>query len=248
MIFETVCGELNAVLPLAKDLVEARRKCESIADLMRALANSATAARTAGHFQEAREWLKEAIAIADSHKLPLATEAPLQIQASMDLDDNDLIQARKWYDRLLTIPRSSYDTTSATVRDAIGVRISLAEGDFDTARSLVHSDIQELASDPIAYRRTYGLALMMAVQLASGELPDECTTQLLENSHLVARQFFRQSFATFVLVSTLRRRGKVKRANQLLTEYLEIYRREASKAPLHVLEMIEAFPGSSTRN
>jgi tetratricopeptide (TPR) repeat protein len=242
MIFETVCGDLNAVLPLARELVEARRSCESIADLMRALANSATAARTAGHFDEARQWLKEAIAIADSHKLPHATEAPLQILASMALDDNDLPEARKSYDRLLSIPESSYDTASRAVRDAVGVRISLAEGNLAMARSLVHSDFEELASDPIAYRRTYGLALSMAVQLANGELPDDATTLLLESSHLAARKFFRQGFATFVLVSTLRRKGKAKRANQLLKEYLGTYRREKSKPPLHLLEMIESFP------
>jgi hypothetical protein len=54
MVYETACGDLSAVLPLAKDLVSARRQGESIADLMRALTNAATAARTSGHLPEAR--------------------------------------------------------------------------------------------------------------------------------------------------------------------------------------------------
>jgi DNA-binding SARP family transcriptional activator len=73
MVFETVSGDLTSVLPLAQMLVTSRRRSESIADLMRALANAATAARTAGHLVEARTWLAEAIFVAESHKLPLAT-------------------------------------------------------------------------------------------------------------------------------------------------------------------------------
>src|SRR5665647_1289420 len=108
--------------------------------------------------------------------------------------------------------------------------------------------MRELASDPIPYRRTYGLALLISVKLANGDIPDESTTRLLENSHLIARKSARQGFATFVLVSALRRRGETKRANQLLKEYLEEYRREPTPAPLHILELLDSFPAKSARN
>jgi len=205
------------------------------------------ATRTAGHIREAREWLNEAIAIADCHKLPLATEVPMQSLASMALDDNDIPQAKNWYTRLLALPKSSYNTESRVINDSIGLRISLSEKDFRMARSLVHSDLRELASDPMVQSRTYGLALLISVQLANGDLPDESTTRLLESSHLVTRKSARQSFATFVLVSALRRRGKEKHANHLLKEYLDEYRREPSQAPLHILELFESFPTKSAR-
>ena len=248
LVYETVCGDLKAVLPLAQKLIAARRNCESIADLMRALTNGATAARTAGHFSEAREWLKEALAIADSHKLPLATEVPMQVLASMALDDNDVEQAKRWYTRLQTLPKSSYDTERSIINDSIGLRISLSERDIRAARSLVHSDKRELESDPMAQSRAYSLALLMSLKLANGEVPDESTTLLLENAHLIARKSARQCFATFALVSALRRRGKTKRANQLLKEYLNKHRREPSQPPLHILDLFESFPVTSARH
>jgi DNA-binding SARP family transcriptional activator/tetratricopeptide (TPR) repeat protein len=244
MVFETICGDLSAVLPLAQQLVSARLTCESIADLMRALTNAASAARTAGHFPEAKAWLNEAIAIAGSHRLPLATEVPMQIFASMALDDNDVEQAKNWHSRLLGLPRSNYDydIESKKVYTDIGLRIALSERDIKTARSLARSDIRALASDPTAYSRTYGLALFVAVQLADGEIPDERTTNLLEISYLITRKSPRQGFATFILVTALRRRGEKKRASRLLREYLDECRREPSPAPLHILELFESFP------
>jgi DNA-binding SARP family transcriptional activator/tetratricopeptide (TPR) repeat protein len=245
MIFETVCGDLSTVLPLAKQLVAARRKCESVADLMRSLMNAATATRITGHLEEARSWLNEAISIADAHRLPLSTEVPVQLLASMALDDNDVDQAKKLYEKLLALPRPSYESENDLVRNYIGLRIALAELDLPTARRLAPSDVHKVAADVVPFSRTYGLALIAAVHLANGEIPSDTVTLALENSHLISRRQGRQAFATFVLVSTLRRRGEHERASELLSEYLEKYRREAFAPPLHILEHFESIP---TRN
>jgi DNA-binding SARP family transcriptional activator len=248
MIFETVNGDLHAVLPLAKELVEARRKCESIADLLRALINGATAARIAGHFTEARAWLHEAISIANSHRLPLATEVPMQILASMALDDNDIQHAKEWYAKLLALPRTSFASENELVKNYIGLRIAIAERDLPTTRRLARADVEKVAADPIPFSRTYGLALITAVQLVNGEIPEDLITRRLENSHLVSRRSARQAFATFVLVSALRRRGEHQRAEEILEEYLTKYRREPSVAPLHILELFEAVAFDSARD
>lgn len=248
MVFETACGDLGSVLPLAKELVSARRQCESIADLMRALTNSATAARVAGHLPQARQWLSEAIGIAEAHKLPLATEIPMTILASMALEENNTKEAKEWHTRMLDLPKSAYDSESMIVRDYIGLRIALSDRDVDKARSLVRTDLHNLIADPIAHSRTFGLSLVVAVQLASSEAPDISLVRMLESSHLASRKSGRQGFATFTLVSALRRLGEGTRANQLLGEYLRKHRREPTPPPFHILELFESFPTSLTRN
>lgn len=248
MVFETVCGDLPAGVRAAENLIEARRHSESIADFLRALTNGAVAARTAGEVDLAYKWLTEAIALANSHKLPLATEVPIQLLASIALDLNQISAAREWYNKLMNLPRSQVDTSSTIVRDSIGLRIALSVGDVAEARRLAHSDLADLVRDPIPHRRTYGLALVVAVELAEDREPSIKVLQELEQAHLASRRNSRQAFATFVLVAALRRVRRRAHANRLLQDYLESYRREPLPAPLHLLELLESFrKGSASK-
>ncbi len=243
LVYETVCGNLDNVVPLGEKLVASRRESPSIADLMRALTNAATGARIAGQFEIAEKWLCEAISIAESHKLPLASEIAVQTLASMALDRGDIVGARHWYKKLGVL----HERGNRTVRDSIGLRIALLERDITAAKRLVHGSIKELASDPIPHRRTYGLALVVSTVLAEGLIPDKSSLRILEESYMSSRRNPRQSFATFVLVAALRRSGNGARGNQLLRDYLEVFRRELSPAPLHILELMESFAAPSTR-
>lgn len=240
MVYETVCGDLSKGLAAASSLIHARRNTDSVADLMRALTNGAVAARTAGEVYLAKQWLEEAIAVANSHKLPLATEVPIQILTSIALDENQLAEAKAWYQRLSDLPKLTFESRS--IHAAVGVRIALAEGEVAQARSLLEGDVATLAVDPNPHRRTYGLALNLAVQIAEGSVPTVEAVNSLEASHLVSRRNPRQAFATFVLVTALRRLGRLKRASARLAEYQQTYRREPTKSPTHILKLLESFP------
>jgi DNA-binding SARP family transcriptional activator/tetratricopeptide (TPR) repeat protein len=242
MVYETLCGNLANAVPLGAQLVASRRESPSIADLMRALTNAAVSARVAGEFDTSDKWLLEAVAIADSHRLPLASEIPMQLLASMALDRGDIPGARHWYDKLSLL----CDTGNRTVRDSIGLRIALSERDVGAAKRLVHGSIKELSTDPIPHRRTYGLALLVSTVLAEGSTPDKSSIRILEESYISSRRNPRQGFATFVLVAALRRSGNAARGDQILREYVEVFRRETSSAPLHILELMESFATPST--
>jgi hypothetical protein len=243
MVYETACGNVQIGLTAAKSLIDIKRTSGSIADFMRALTNGSAAARTAGRTDLTKLWLEEALAIAASHKLPLASEVPLQILANVALDENNINDANRWYSALLQLPATTFD--AITIRTAIGIRIALSRGDVEQARRFVHSDLQQLAGDPHPHRSTYGLALLMAVDLAEGKEPNPKTLEELEQSHLIARRNSRQAYATFILVGALRRAGRRERADQLLEEYSTLYRREPVPPPRHLLEMIERLPGCS---
>jgi tetratricopeptide (TPR) repeat protein len=237
MVFEGSCGNFNIALEHAQALVEKRRQSEGIAHLMRALTNAAVAARIAGAITRATEWLNEALAIAKAHRLPLATEVPMQILASIALDAGDPDAARGWYSELIALPESRYDASRRIVSDSIGLRLALHDGNVKLARELVHADLPELLSDPVAYRRTYGLALLVAVELVEDATLQVEAVSALETSHLVCRRCSGQAFATFVLVSALRRLGRPSRADQLLQEYLQVHRREPTPAPMYLLTL-----------
>lgn len=244
MVFESVCGDVAMGVKSAELLIDARRHSQSVADLIRALTNGSVAARTGGRIDLARSWLHEALAQAVSHKLPLATEVPMQTLASIALDQNEIEEAKGWYSKLVMLPQTPHD--AMTIRDSIGLRIALCDLDAGTARRLVHGDLHQLANDANPHRRTYGLALLVAVELAERRVPNPEALSCLEEAHLKSRRNARQAFATFVLVTGLRVSGRRRRANHLLREYLNHYRREPVPAPLHVLDLMESFQTPST--
>jgi DNA-binding SARP family transcriptional activator/tetratricopeptide (TPR) repeat protein len=241
MVFETACGDLERAVESSAALVNAKRQSSSVADLTRALSNASAAARTAGRIPLAREWLVEALSIFESHKLTLASEIPLQQLASIALDENDIEEASRWYERLAELPASTLDATF--IRRSIGVRIALCKGDVAAARNLVWVEINELQKDNYPHRRVYELALLMAVELADGHQPPQALLSLLEDSHLIARANARQAFATFVLVCALRKAGRPERGATLLAEYCDKYRREPTPPPFHVLHLMESLAG-----
>jgi hypothetical protein len=243
MVYQAACGDLAQAVLHAQLLIECSRRSENVADLTRALANGSVAARTAGRIDLAKEWLHEALSIYESHKLPLATIVPMQILASIALDENDLASARAWHRRLGVFPETIAD--SAAVRQSIGLRIALCERNVQEVRRLSYGDMDQLRSDTNPHRRIYATALLVAVQIAEQKKPDADLLKLLETSHLVARRNTRQAFATFVLVTALRRSGKTKRAQRLLDEYCTRYRREPTPPPYHVLELLESFASAS---
>jgi tetratricopeptide (TPR) repeat protein len=239
MVFEAACGDLPAAVAHADALIGSCRRSDNISDLTRALTNGSVAARTAGRLDLADAWLREALTIYEDHKLPLATAVPMQILASIALDENDLDSARQWHARLLLVPDAKSDSRAVT--SSIGVRIALCEGKIAEARRLLKTATEPLTGDPNAHRRIYGLALMVAVQLAEGQKPDAALVARLESAHLVARGNTRQAFATFVLVSALRRRGNPAQADHLLREYCDKFRREPTPPPYHVLQLLDSF-------
>ena len=239
MVYEAVCGDLRIAVEHAQRLVNFRRESGLVADLTRALTNASVAVRTAGRVDLAKTWLHEALSIYESHKLPLATEVPMQILASIALEENEIDVARDWHEKLACLPPSPPD--AALVRASIGVRIALCDRDAAKARGCISTDLNQLRADTNPHRRIYGVALLVAVQLAEGGLPDTELLDLLESSHLIARKNTRQAFSTFVLVVALRKAGQQGKADRLLKEYCEQYRREPTPPPYHVLELLESF-------
>ena len=239
MVYHSSCGDPRLAVDAAGSLIQKRLEADSVADLVRAYTNGAAAARTAGEVELAKSWLADAIGIAESHRLPLATTVPMQMLASIALDDNDIERASYWHQRLSALPRPTKDAVS--VLDSIGLRIALSRRDVREAARLATGELKNLQQDPNPHRRTYGLALVAAVTLAEGKLPNHDFMEDFERAYTVARNNARQAFATCVLVAALRRAGFGERAQGFLDEYRTTYRREPTPAPLHTLELLTSF-------
>jgi len=247
MVFHTVCGDFAAAVAATRDLVKLRRQLDNLADYMRALTNGAVAFRTAGLFSEAYALLHEALTIANSHKLPLAAATPLLLLANMDIELNERSAAVAWYEQLASIPAIPGDNNDRLARSAVGARIALFQGDFATARSLVGEDVNLLLQDPMPHRRTYSLALAIAVDLAEGIHPHKQAMAGLEASHLQSRRNARQAFSAYVLHQALVLSGRQAKAKRLLGDYVSEYRREPTPAPHHILALLETFPSRLAR-
>ena len=99
--------------------------------------------------------------------------------------------------------------------------------------------LTEISTEPVYNKRTYNLALLVAVELAKKGSASPEAIRKLEESFSKSKTSPHQAFSAFVLSSALWRGGEKKRARKLLHEYETTSRRESWPAPRDLLRQIE---------
>jgi tetratricopeptide (TPR) repeat protein len=225
MVYHTVCGSIPLAVEAAKEVVKIDRERDDYGTLSRRLVNAATVFRAAGFADEAYASLAEAEELAVSHRVPSASSTVHVKRASHALEDGDIATAQQCYEKLVKI-NSRYRTPTLEREVAqVGTRLALLSGDATEASRLFGKTIQQIKKDERPQRRVYEVALLVAIQLVTGQLSSTAVKEL-ENLHILSRKTLTQGFAAVVLYNALHAVGRTERGNFLLSEYTDRYRRE----------------------
>ena len=239
VVYHTVCGDLDTAVDAARLLVAEERKCGITGNLFRSLCNAAVSLRTAGLFEEAEDFLQEALSVGRQHKTDLALPLALHLLASMALERGHNEDAARWYHALRAHPQKHNGMFGSIEMRSLGARLELLRDRPGVAKRLARCNITALRQEPIIFRRTYQAALCVATEVACGIVPHDDLLQVLEDAHLKSRRSSHQAFAAYALYVGLKAAGRSRRGKKLLTDYLETYRREPWPAPAHLLATLE---------
>lgn len=241
MVFHTNWGSFDKAVTAASALIEHQRKRSDIGSLFRSLCNAAVTFRAAGLFDKAAAVLREALELADRHDLHLSKSRALPMLANMSLELGQVQDARKWLRELEECPIGPDDKLGQAEISAISARIALLEHRYDDAQTLVDRDLSYMRHDQVPHRRAYMAALRVAVELAVSNKASKESLVLLESAHVQSRANVFQAFATYALHVGLISVGKNERADEILDEYVNTYRREPWPAPQHLLAFLESL-------
>ena len=95
--------------------------------------------------------------------------------------------------------------------------------------------------DQVPHRRAYMAALRVAVELAVSSRASHESLNDLETAHVQSRANVFQAFATYALYVGLISVGRKDRAEEILNEYVNCYRREPWPAPQHLLVFMQSL-------
>ena len=241
MVFHTNWGSFEDAISAASALIEYQRKQSDIGSLFRSLCNAAVTFRAAGLFDEAAALLQEALELADRHDLHLSKSRALPMLANMSLELGQLQEARKWLRELEECPIGPGDRLGQAEICAISARIALLERRFNDAQLLVDRDLSYMRHDQVPHRRAYMAALRVAVELAVSSRASHESLNDLETAHVQSRANVFQAFATYALYVGLISVGRKDRAEEILNEYVNCYRREPWPAPQHLLVFMQSL-------
>ena len=239
MVFNVDHGDIFEGVAAASQLIEDARTRGDLGEEFRETMNAAMACRVAGRFGDAETYYCSALDLATTHGLSFAEQRALPMFAHMALELGRVDQARDLYKRLLSIPAGTADKLRLIQQQAIGVRLALCNHNPDEAMKLLPFSLQEIITDRIYSKRTYNLALLVAVELAVNGVASTSATNQLEKSFLKARSTQHQAFSAFVLYVALRQHGATDKARRMLSDYENKYRREPWPAPRHLLKILE---------
>jgi tetratricopeptide (TPR) repeat protein len=247
MVYHVDHGNIDEGVTAAIEFVEEQRSRGDIGEVFRGQLNAAMACRVAGRFTEAEQLYMSAIDLANSHGLAFAEQRALPMFAHMALEIGQIDQAKELYDKLVRIPDGGFDQLRFIQQQALGVRLALCDGRGVEASKLLPFTLAEIANDPMYSKRTYNLALFVAVELAVNGVASKQATDFLKDSFAKARSTQHQAFSAFVLYAALSQSGDADRAKRILTDYESKYRRERWTAPRHLLQTIERGLGKRVR-
>jgi len=239
MVFHVDHGNIDEGVAAALRFVDGQRAKGDISEVFRGELNAAMACRVAGRFADAEQLYVSAIEIASSRGLAFAEQRALPLYAHMALELGHIAKATELYERLISIPVIGFDQLRFIQQRALAVRLALCEGRGIDAQALLPFTLNDIASDPTYSKRTYNLALLVAVELAVRGVPSTEATICLERSFAKAKRTQHQAFSAFVLYSALTVQGNESRATQILSDYETRFRREGWPAPRHLLETIQ---------
>ena len=241
MVFHTNWGSFEDAISAASALIEHQRRRSDIGSLFRSLCNAAVTFRAAGLFDEAAALLQEALELADRHDLHLSKSRALPMLANMSLELGQLEEARKWLRELEECPIGPDDRLGQAEICAISARIALLEHRYNDAQILVDRDLSYMRHDQVPHRRAYMAALRVAVELAVSSKASHESLSDLETAHVQSRANVFQAFATYALYVGLISVGRNDRADEILDEYVNSYRREPWPAPQHLLVFMQSL-------
>jgi DNA-binding SARP family transcriptional activator/tetratricopeptide (TPR) repeat protein len=239
MVFHADYGSIEDAVASARQLVMELRSRGDVSELFRALCNTGSVCRVAGLFDEAESLFESALDLARTHCLALAEQRAIPPFAHMALETGRIDRARKLYERLLEIPINASDKFTFVQRQALGVRLALHDGKADEALRLLPFTLDEISSDPVFNKRTYNLALLVAVQLATHGRASAEAVKKLEESFNRSKRSPHQAFSAFVLHAALKQNNMPAKARDFLRQYEAEYRREPWTAPRHLLDDLE---------
>ena len=232
MVYHTAWGKLEIATDAARQLIAHEREVGNCGDLCRILCNASLVFRTAGLFDEAAAALNESDELAVSHKLHSTSSRALPMIAHLAFDRGDTATVRSAYETLLALD-PQYHTPHLRLDIAtIGARLALLDHKPAVARKRFAKQLPEILQDTVGQRRTYCLAVYVAIELESGKLSRDAVSAL-EKIHLDSRRNLHQSFAATVLYRALRHLRQLTKAETLLSEYKTKYRRERWPIPPH---------------
>jgi tetratricopeptide (TPR) repeat protein len=240
MIFHCVCGDLEIGVASAKELLCDKRANGDVSDLFSALLNAGAAFRTAGLFADSETSYREALSIAERHKLNLSASSALDRLAHLFLELGETEKVRECYALLVNRYAEREDIYSEQRVTGIAVRLALIDGRYDEALRLTRDRFENIRKSPALERRAHDLALIVAARLKHADGSIARAVTLLEQTHLLARVNGRQAFVAYTLYRGLIKVGRESRANELLNEYLSKYRREPWPPGAHLLESLPA--------
>jgi len=235
MVYHTMCGALPIALDAAQRLITNERARGNCGDLSRRLCNAALVFRTAGLFDDATRLLLECEELGVKHRLDSARAHPLPILAHMAFDRGDTAYARTCYEKLLAGDLQYENPTVKLDIASIGARLALLDKNPVLARKRFSRSLDEILCDRISQRRAYCLAIHVAIDLGRGKASTRAV-EALEETHIASRRNLHQSFAATVLYRALKQLNHRARAELLLREYSEKYRRETWPIPSHLLD------------
>jgi DNA-binding SARP family transcriptional activator len=241
MMFHTSWGALEEAVNAAIALVACERRGRDIGAFASALCNAAITFRVAGRFDDASDYLHEALSIADRHRIHLSKVIPLRMLGHMSIEQGRFDEARMW---LHALKSNEADPAVKIVRLDIGTiaaRIALAEGSYGFASSLVENELASMRVDPFPNRRVYWCALRVASELANRGVATRESVSELEHEHIATRRLVFQAFPSFTLYGGLVSIGQQRKAKALLDSYLTSCRREPWPAPSHILDLTMRF-------
>jgi DNA-binding SARP family transcriptional activator/tetratricopeptide (TPR) repeat protein len=244
MVYHTNWGSLDDAIGAARTLVCQMKSKADVGELFRSLCNAGVTFRVAGLFEEARQSLQEALDLAESHHLNLAKLRVIPMLANLALELGKTDEVRRWHTELVGMTIGSEDKFSQLESLAIGARIALLDRNPKQAMALIEPQSQRIMTDPIQHRRTYNAALWVAAEVGVHGHALQPTLELLESSYMRSRTNLYQGFATFVLMRGLQTVGRGDEANQLLDEYVSVYRREAWPPGMHLMESLRLLSPS----
>jgi len=239
MVFHADYGNIDDGVAAARHLISELARSGDVSELFRARCNAATVCRIAGLFDESQRLFEQALELATSHGLAFAEQRAIPPFAHLALETANLQQARRLYERLMRIPINAGDHFTFVQQQALAVRLALCDGDPTEARRLLPFSLAEVKDEPVYNKRTYNLALLVAVELRT---PSESLLEAvrrLEDSFARSKTSPHQAFSAFVLYSALKRNGHTRKAAKILNDYETKYRREPWPAPRHLLQSLE---------
>lgn len=225
LVYHTLCGSLGRAVSAAENLLNIKRSKEDQGDVFRHLLNASVTYRTAGLFDQSIACLREAVEIAQAHRLPKCLARALPMLAHLALERGLNAEAGRWLDEMTRLHLESDDAYVSLDTTSIHIRLAIARA-AETGNLEAMPQISPNSYPRVGQPHTYTLALHAAISLARGSRLTDAELSRFEHAHLRSRRCIAQAFGTYVLYFAMRRSGRRDRAEELIDAYHTSFRRE----------------------